>query len=49
MAYCGYRTLGRLGIILEYVIMPLSLIVWLVEAIREAVSHLLVLSTWQRS
>jgi predicted transposase YbfD/YdcC len=27
--------------ILEYVIMPLSLIVWLVEAIREAVSHLL--------
>lgn len=27
--------------LLEYIIMPLSLIVWLVEAIREAVSHLL--------
>jgi hypothetical protein len=26
---------------LEYVIMPLSLIVWLVEAIREVVLHLL--------
>src|SRR5258708_16959672 len=32
---------GGKDIILEYVIIPLSLIVWLVEAIREAVSHLL--------
>src|SRR6266702_3077430 len=34
---------------LEYIIMPLSLIVWLVEAIREAVSHLLLSSIPSRA
>src|SRR6266571_3992012 len=34
---------------LEYLIMPLSLIVWLVEAIREAVSHLLLRSIPSRA
>ena len=35
------KMLDDQGDFLEYVIMPLSLIVWLVEAIREAVLHLL--------
>jgi hypothetical protein len=35
--------------LLEYIIMPLSLIVWLVEAIREAVSHLLLSSIPSRA
>src|SRR2546425_8487249 len=37
------------GDLLEYIIMPLSLIVWLVEAIREAVSHLLLSSIPSRA
>jgi hypothetical protein len=50
----GKQTHARQGVgnqsdFLEYVIMPLSLIVWLVEAIREVVSHLLLSSIPSRA
>src|SRR6266568_9440324 len=43
------QDVGDEGNLLEYLIMPLSLIVWLVEAIREAVSHLLLSSIPSRA
>lgn len=45
----GLEMVGNDHDFLEYLIMPLSLIVWLVEAIREAVSHLLLSSIPSRA